>query len=292
MTSSTLDRRRNMFRPDLAAESLRGKVEAERFAEGVRYQMIWPAVAMRAEPKAEAGFDTEMVFGETIAVLDVKDGWAWGQLDRDGYVGYVPADALSLNVIENTHRVAAVGTFLYATDDIKTPPLMHLSLNARLAVAETGERMCRLATGGWVVTRHIAPKDKFARDFVEIAERLICTPYLWGGRTRVGVDCSGLIQLAMEAAGLTCPRDSDMQRDEVGADVLVPAELDGLERGDLIFWRGHVGVMSDGVMLVHANAHHMAVVTEPLITAAKRIERTGGEIVAIKRPDSLSATAA
>ena len=110
MTSSTLDRRRNAFRPDLAAESLRGKVEAERFAAGVRYQMIWPAVAMRPEPKAEVGFETEMVFGETITVFDVKDGWAWGQLDRDRYVGYVPADALSLNIVDSTHRVSAIGT--------------------------------------------------------------------------------------------------------------------------------------------------------------------------------------
>lgn len=285
MTADTLDRRRHAFRPDLAAESLRGKVDAPRFAEGVRHQLTWPAAAMRAEPNNDAGLDTEIVFGECMIVYDTQDGWAWGQLERDGYVGYVPADALTSDIAEPSHRVSAIGTFLYARDDIKSPPLMHLSINAQLAVAETGERMCRLATGGWVVSRHIAPKDRFSRDFVEIAERLIVTPYLWGGRTRVGIDCSGLVQLSMEAAGLVCPRDSDMQRAEVGADVLVPAELDGLERGDLVFWRGHVGVMSDCVMLVHANAHHMAVVTEPLVTAVHRISRGGSEIIAIKRPD-------
>ena len=289
MTQPSLDRRRHVFRPDLAAESLRGRVEAGRFVTGRPHQLIRASVPMRAQPSAAAGLDTEVLFGEVVTVYDVADGWAWGQLDRDGYVGYVPADALSVDVTPAAHRVSAIGTFVYSAADIKSPPLMHLSINSRLAVAETDDRFVRLAQGGYVVGRHIAARDKPARDFVEIGERLIGTPYLWGGRTRIGIDCSGLLQTAMEAAGLACPRDSDMQKAEIGADVPIPDPLDGLQRGDLVFWRGHVGIMTDSVMLLHANAHHMAVIAEPLVNAAQRIARTGSTITAIKRPATLAA---
>ena len=284
-----LDRRRNAWRPELAAESLRGTVDAERYVEGQPHQVMRASIAMRRDPSAGAGLDTELIFGEVITVYDVAEGWAWGQLERDGYVGYVPADALSDRVTPPTHRVSAIGTFLYSGADIKTPPLMHLSINAALAVADSTDRFSRLEHGGFVVNRHIAPIGRHARDFVDIGERLIGTPYLWGGRTRVGIDCSGLVQLAMEAAGLACPRDSDMQQAEVGTALMIPDPLDGLLRGDLVFWRGHVGVMTDGVMLLHANAHHMAVVAEPLEIAVQRIARTGSEIVAIKRPAALGA---
>jgi cell wall-associated NlpC family hydrolase len=283
-----LDPRRHAWRADLAAEGLRGRVEAPRYAAGVARQVIRPAIALRREPQPSAGIDTEVLFGETITVFEASAGWAWGQLERDGYVGYVPADALTDNTIAPTHRVSAIGTFVYSAADIKAPPLMHLSLNAQLAVAERQELFSRLASGGFVVNRHISERGRYARDFVEIAERLIGTPYLWGGRTRIGLDCSGLVQLAMEAAGLACPRDSDMQQAELGSELLVPASLDGLQRGDLVFWRGHVGIMTDGLMMVHANAHHMAVVAEPLSVAVERIAKAGGPMTAVRRPAALS----
>ena len=177
----------------------------------------------------------------------------------------------------------APGTFVYPAADIKTPPLMHLSLNARVAVREIGERMSELLTGGFVVTRHLAELGRNARDYVSVAEQLIGTPYLWGGKTRIGLDCSGLVQLALQAAGIAAPRDSDMQQSELGEEVLVPKSLEGLLRGDLVFWKGHVGLMADGIMLIHANAHHMATVTETLPEAAERIARAGSEIIAVKR---------
>jgi cell wall-associated NlpC family hydrolase len=277
------DPRRNAYRSDLAAESLRDMVSAPRYAAGRRHRVVHPATALRREPGFEARLDSEVLFGETMVVYDESDGWAWGQLERDGYVGYIVSDALSDALVTPTHRVSAIGTFLYEHPDIKSPPMMHLSINTPLAITRATPTHCTVATGGFVIARHLAPLDRPARDFVEIAERLIGTPYLWGGRTRIGIDCSGLVQVAMEAAGLACPRDSDMQQAEVGQDVLVPENLDGLLRGDLVFWPGHVGIMTDGIMLVHANAYHMAVVVEPLVDAAQRIAKTGSKIAAIKR---------
>lgn len=292
MQMPRLDPRLNAYRENLAAESLRGKVEAPRYVAGVKKQVIRAAVALRRRPVPTAGLDTEAIFGEVVTVYDEANGWAWVQLERDGYVGYVPANALASEVRPATHRVSALGTFLYPAPDIKTAPIMHLSITAPLAVAERVDRYYRLAGGGFVIDRHVADKNRCARDFVEIAERLIGTPYLWGGRTRVGIDCSGLVQVSMEAAGLRAPRDTDMQQAQLGIALPVTPSLDGLERGDLVFWPGHVGIMCDAFMMVHANAHHMAVAVEPLATASQRISRSGTEISAIKRLPALSALGA
>ncbi len=289
-----LDRRRNAYRDDLAAEKLRGKVEATRFVAGVPHRVMRAAVAMRRRPDPSNAFDTELLFGEVVDVFDTAGGWAWVQAELDGYVGYVPVDALDTQavageVVAPTHKVSAIGTFVYPGADFKLPPLMHLSINSQLAVADVHDKYCALTTGGFVAARHVTPMARVARDFVDVAERLIGVPYLWGGRTRIGVDCSGLVQLAMQAAGLSCPRDSDMQEAEVGANLLMAEGLDGLQRGDLVFWQGHVGVMVDGMMMLHANAHHMAVSVEPLDGAQLRIERAGGgSIRSIKRPAALS----
>ena len=177
----------------------------------------------------------------------------------------------------------ALGTFVYPVPDIKSPPLMHLSMNAELSIANGDERFMMLNGGGFVVTRHIAERSRRAPDFVELAERFIGTPYLWGGRTRLGIDCSGLVQLTLEAAGIAAPRDTDMQQAELGEDVAIPDVLDGMQRGDLIYWKGHVGIMADSVTLVHANAHHMQVVAETLPEAIERIAKLGAEIAAVKR---------
>lgn len=285
--TAALDPRLHAIRADLADERLKGRVEAPRYAAGEPAQVMRPIVPMRSRPDRTAPLDNEALFGERVAVFDVAGGFAWVQLARDGYVGYVPANALSQQVSEPTHRIKAAGTFVYPAPSIKSPPLLHLSLGSPLTVTGEDPTFVQLSTGGFVFARHTTPVGRTARDFVEVAEQFISTPYLWGGRSRLGLDCSGLLQLALEAAGHACPRDSDMQQAALGTPLAEPFDLDSLERGDLVFWRGHVGVMVDAVMLLHANAHHMAVAVEPLRTAADRIARasgaTGAPIAAIKR---------
>lgn len=282
--TENLDRRRHAYRDDLAAETLRDRVTAQRYVSGMRWQVTHSATQLRDRPDLKAAWTTEALFGEIATVYERKDGWAWIQLERDGYVGYVHESALTDQVREPTHMVRSIGTFIYPEADIKSPPWMHVSITASLAIAEEGPAFCRLADGRYVPTRHIIDRTRFAADFVAVAERFVGIPYAWGGKTRLGVDCSGLVQVSMQAAGYACPRDSDMQQAEVGEAVTIAEQLDNLQRGDLVFWKGHVGIMTDGFMLLHANAHHMATVLEPLNTAVDRIARAGSPITAIRRP--------
>lgn len=291
-TSANLpDPRRNAYRPDLAASHLRGVVDAERYTDGTAGRIVHPSVPLRKRSDVSLGFETEVLFGESVTVFDEAEGWAWIQIGRDGYVGYVPVSAVRPNDgVAANNRVTALGTFIYSRDDIKSPPIMPLPMNALIRSVGMHDRFLELQHGGFVIARHCAPIEKAARDYVDIAERLIGTPYLWGGNTRLGIDCSGLVQMSMLAAKLIAPRDSDMQRNEIGTPVEIVPEYDGLQRGDLVFWKGHVAIMLDSIMLVHANAHHMAVATEPLPEAATRIARAdGGQVIAIKRPAALTA---
>lgn len=288
-----LDPRIFAYRKDLAAQSLYGRVTAPRYVAGEKRQVNRAAIAVRKTPDPAAGLETEAIFGETLTLYDQSGGWAWVQLERDNYVGYLPADALTSDIQHTTHWVKNVGTFVYPAPDIKSPPILHLTLTSEVAVKDAdavyGQKFSELKTGGFVLSRHLAEKGTTVRDFVDIAERLIETPYLWGGRTRVGMDCSALVQTSLKAAGIDAPRDTDLQQAYLGETVEINAALDRLRRGDLIYWKGHVGIMIDGIMMVHANAHHMATTVEPLPEAAARIARDNGPIVAIKRLAALSA---
>jgi len=278
-----LDRRRNAYRADLAAEALRGTVAAPRYAAGAARQVVNAAVPLRGAPEAQARWTTQALFGERVTVYDECDGWAWVQLACDGYVGYLPASALSERIEAPTHWVRAPSTWLYARPDFKSPPSVSLSMNAAVRVVAMDAAFAKLVDGRFVPAPHIADQRWHAPDFVAVAEGFLGAPYVWGGKTRAGVDCSGLLQLAIQASGRPCPRDSDMQSAEIGDRTLVGPDLSGLARGDLVFWPGHVGVMLDPDRLLHANAHHMAVAVEPLRVAAERIARTGQAIAAVKR---------
>jgi hypothetical protein len=303
VAAEALDPRCHPYRADLAAESLRGRVAALRYAAGEPRQVAQGATPMLSRAGTGA-CTTEALFGELVTVYEEAHGWAWGQLQRDGYVGYLHASALTSEIVAATHRVRALGTFLYPVADLKAAPLMPLSMNAVLAVAEMSSAFARLVDGRFVPVRHLAALDSYAADFVAVAEGFLGVPYLWGGKTRLGVDCSGLLQLALHAAGRACPRDSDMQL-TLGSAVAAeltghltgdPAgdltgdftgnftgDLPGLGRGDLVFWSGHVGMMRDARMLLHANAHHMAVVSEPLAAVVARQQRCGSPLAAIRR---------
>jgi cell wall-associated NlpC family hydrolase len=279
----TLDPRRNAFRSDLAAKTLEGVVRAERYVMGEPAFVVRAASPLRKAPDPARGFETEALFGERVTVFEEANGWAWVQLARDGYVGYMASDALRRGVSNPTHRIQTLGTFLYSAADIKSPPLMHLAMNALVTVRGGDELFFEVEGGGFAFARHVAQLSRPARDFVEIAERFAGAPYLWGGRTHIGLDCSGLVQTSLFAAGYAAPRDTDMQQAELGSDIAVRDDLEELTRGDLVFWKGHVGIMIDSVLMVHANAYHMLVAVEPLPEAAQRISKTGGRITAVKR---------
>jgi cell wall-associated NlpC family hydrolase len=284
-----LDRRLNAFRPDLADHRLRGKVEAERFVEGVPAHVAVPVADMLSEPAEGAGLGTQLLLGDEVRVFERSNGFAWVQAARDSYVGFVALSALSENLPVPTHAVSVPRTFVYPGPDLKRPRRESLSLGSSVRVVDfvenRGTRYAMLGGGAFIVAAHLAPLGEGTADYVSVAETLLYTPYLWGGTSAFGIDCSGLVQLSMRMAGKAVLRDTDMQAGSIGGTFDPGEDLSALRRGDLVFWRGHVGIMTDAGNLLHANGHAMMVSREYVHDAVARIGSLYGPPIGFRRPD-------
>jgi cell wall-associated NlpC family hydrolase len=278
------DPRLTPARADLAAKHLQGKVQAACFVAGVAYEVVAPQAPLRLAPRPDAPLATEALRGERVLIYQSDtEGWSWGQLESDRYVGWLPTEALCAPGAPATHRVAALRTLVFPGPSIRLPPLQALPLGATLAIARVQDRLAVTPTGGHVPAAHLAPIGQHEHDFVAVAERFVGVPYLWGGKTALGLDCSGLVQVALSASGMACPRDSDMQEAALGIPVDPGSDLSDLRRGDLIFWEGHVAIVRERGSLLHANAFHMAVAIEPIAEAVARIGDGGSKITTVRR---------
>ncbi|MBU4434387.1 MAG: C40 family peptidase [Alphaproteobacteria bacterium] len=267
---SAPDRRLTLIRDGAADLRLEGLIAAERYPAVVPMRAIVPVAALRQAPDPEAEQEDQLLFGERFDVLFVDDDFAFGQARRDGYVGYVPREALSPPMLAPSHRVAAIRTYAFSQPDIKSAIVGLYSLNSLISIEASEDRFVKAARSGWIIAGHLGAIGTGETDYVAVAQRFVGAPYQWGGRESLGLDCSALVQQALAACNRACPRDTDMQRaffPEVG-------EADR-RRGDLVFWKGHVAILLDAETILHANAHHMAVAVEPLAEAITRIEAAG-----------------
>lgn len=248
-------------RGDLAASSLKGQIEAKKYCDGTTYQLVHGLTNLHVEPNDNALTSNQLLYGEEFVVYDIKDGWAWGQASRDGYVGYCRADALSSDLLPTTHHVTNLSSYIFPEPSAKSAPVGQIFMMSQVSVINEvpTKGFVQLADGNWIFAPHIS--NIFGTDPVSEALKFLYVPYIWGGNSSAGIDCSGLVQLAFAATGIDVPRDSDQQAKEIGtilADDAIP------QKGDIAFFPGHVGFMLDDMHLLHANMHHMRVSIDPL----------------------------
>ncbi|MDX1922909.1 MAG: NlpC/P60 family protein [Alphaproteobacteria bacterium] len=271
------DSRINPYRSDIAAEHLRGIVDAPSYVVGVPLTLYHGIAVLHKEPDTLAEQVSVMRYGDVFTVYESTEQWLWGQCARDGYVGYTVNQGFFDQPLNPTHRIKKSHSFLFPEPSIKKVPMDTLTFLSGVEVEETDGKFSKLKGGGFIHAHHLTPMAEWAeRDIVFTAGRFLGIPYLWGGNTSLGLDCSGLVQIACEAAGIACPRDSDMQAASLGQPV---NDHDKLHRGDFVFFQGHVGIMTDPANLLHANAYHGCVVVEPLADVVAR----GSAVTIVRR---------
>jgi cell wall-associated NlpC family hydrolase len=274
------DPRVTPLRDGVASRTLEGIVPAEVYLNPTLRVCAMPSAGIHREADLRAEQMDQLLFGETFEVIEEEaGGFVWGQARRDGYVGFVWAHALAPPGPEPTHRISALRTYAFAEPSIKSRAGGPFPMNALVSVERQEGRLAKVAGAGWMAAEHLAPIGTLETDWAGVAERFLGAPYLWGGRESLGLDCSGLVQQALFACGIACPRDADQQAG-LGREIA----RDEFGRGDLVFWKGHVGIGLDADRIVHANGHHMMVAIEPLETALTRIEAAGsGKATAFRR---------
>ncbi|NQW11414.1 MAG: C40 family peptidase [Alphaproteobacteria bacterium] len=281
-----LDSRVHAYRPDLAVASLQGRVEAGRFVDPRPARVNAGVVSVRQGPSGLQRQTSELLYGEIVDVVEIAGAWAWVQNRTDGYVGYVLAKNLSWHREDagdaSTHRVVALRSYVFPEPNLKVPATELLHMTSAVTVIEQRDGWARLSEGNWVWVRHLAPMTYTVPNWVATARRFMGAPYAWGGRSSIGLDCSALVQLALAGAGIAAPRDSDLQEAAVGA--VVEGGGEAAEPGDLLFWPGHVAIMTGGGKILHANAHHMAVAEEKLSEFRARTLDSVGEVRTVRRP--------
>ena len=285
-----LDPRVNPYRKDVAADFLEGRVKSKTFISGKekRLGVAWAPVMSKPSIDSKGASDilqtSELLFGELFTVFEEKAGWSWGQCAHDGYVGYIKSSNLFQTLNKPSHWVSAISCLVFPDSKGEYPPLMRLSMTACVDVDLVKGKYARLASGGWIFNKHIKPIGEIQPDFIATASMLNREPYLWGGRGGQGIDCSGLIQVSLAAAGVIVPRDTDQQANNIGIDVPLSKKTSELQPSDIIFFPGHVGIYLGSGALLHASSHEMMVETQSLEVVVARMENRHGQgITRIRR---------
>ena len=283
------DKRLNAFREDLADVRLQAFVNAARYVEGREMTVCAPVATLRRHAGFDNPQDSQFLYGDHVRLFDMADGWAWVQNERDGYVGYCPVNTLVEGLVEPSHLVTAYHTLVFPAPDIKCPPLFSLPLGSRVQVVEETGKFARLPDGGWIYRKHLGALDSVEPDIASTACMFLNAPYLWGGNSYLGLDCSGLVQIAMLCAGRLVRRDTDMQESTIGTPLDLGEGRPELMRNDLVFWPGHVGIMVDSQNLIHANATDMKTTIAPLDKIESHILAIeNNKVSSIRRPETVS----